>query len=81
MVADAPGVLATSPPAGGQEGAEPGVMLSYWPIRNIGDRIELTRANRDYLGVISAMGAQPTAVEFVGGRPSSQVSTLGVTVS
>ena len=39
-------------------------MLSYWPIRNIGDRIELTRANRDYLGVISAIGAQPTAVEF-----------------
>ena len=64
VVADAPGVLATSPPAGGQEGAEPGVMLSYWPMRNIGDRIELTHANRDYLGVISAIGAQPTAVEL-----------------
>jgi hypothetical protein len=30
----------------------------------IGDRIELTHANRDYLGAISAIGAQPTAVEF-----------------
>ena len=63
VVADAPGVLATSPSAGGQEGAEPGVLLSYWPMRKIGDRIELTHANRDYLGVISAIGAQPTAVE------------------
>ena len=65
-------MLATSPPAGGQEGAEPGVMLSYWPIRNIGDRIELTRANRDYLGVISAMGAQPTAVEFPPASPAGR---------
>ncbi len=64
VVADAPGVLATSPPAGGQEGTEPGVMLSYWPLRNIGDRIDLTHANRDYLGVISAIGAQSAAVEL-----------------
>jgi len=63
VVADAPGVLAESPPAGRQEGAEPGVTVSYWPMRTIGDRIELTHANRDYLGVISATGAQPAAVE------------------
>ena len=63
VVADAPGVLASSPQAGRQEGAEPGVMVSYWPMRTIGDRIELTHANRDYLGVISAIGPQPTAVE------------------
>jgi len=63
VVADAPGVLAASPPAGGQEGTEPDVMVSYWPMRTIGDRIELTHANRDYLGVISAIGAQPAAVE------------------
>jgi biotin carboxylase len=63
VVADAPGVLASSPPAGRQEGAEPGVMVSYWPMRTIGDRIELTHANRDYLGVISAIGPQPAAVD------------------
>jgi len=63
VVADAPGVLAASPPAGGQEGTEPGVTVSYWPMRAIGDRIELTHANRDYLGVISAIGAQPADVE------------------
>jgi biotin carboxylase len=63
VVADASGVLAESPPAGRQEGAEHGVTVSYWPMRTIGDRIELTHANRDYLGVISAIGAQPAAVE------------------
>jgi biotin carboxylase len=63
VVADAAGVLAESPPAGRQEGAEHDVTVSYWPLRTIGDRIELTHANRDYLGVISAIGAQPTAVE------------------
>jgi biotin carboxylase len=64
VVADVPGVLAASPPAGGQEGAEPGVTVSYWPMRTIGDRIELTHANRDYLGVISAIGAQAADVEL-----------------
>jgi biotin carboxylase len=63
VVADASGVLAESPPAGRQEGAEHDVTISYWPMRTIGDRIELTHANRDYLGVISAIGAQPAAVE------------------
>ena len=64
MVADAPGVLAASPPTGGQEGTEPGVTVSYWPLRAIGDRIELTHTNRDYLGVISAIGAQAADVEL-----------------
>ena len=63
VVAGASGVLAESLPAGRQEGAEHGVTVSYWPMRTIGDRIELTHANRDYLGVISAIGAQPAAVE------------------
>jgi hypothetical protein len=67
VVADAPGVLAASPPAGGQEGTEPGVAVSYWPMRTIGDRIELTHANRDYLGVISAIGAQLADVELAVG--------------
>ena len=63
VVAGLPGILATAPPAGPQPGTEPGVMLSYRPLRDIGDRIELTHANRDYLGVISAIGADSAAVE------------------
>ncbi len=62
-VADRAGVLTQAPPAGPQPGTEPGVMLSYRPLRDIGDRVVLTHANRDYLGVISAIGADSAAVE------------------
>jgi len=64
VVADLPGVLTTAPPAGPQPGTEPGVELSYRPLRDVGDSIELIHANRDYLGVISAIGADPVAVEL-----------------
>jgi biotin carboxylase len=63
VVADRAGVLTTSPPAGPQPGAEPGVALTYWPLRSAGDHIALTHGNRDYLGVISAIGPGPAAVE------------------
>ena len=63
VVADRSGVLAASPPAGPQPGAEPGVLLSYHPLRSSGDRIALTRTNRDYVGVITAIGPGPAAVE------------------
>lgn len=63
VVADRPGVLATSLQAGPQPGAEPGVLLSYRPLRSSGDRITVTRTNRDYLGVITAIGPDPAAVE------------------
>jgi hypothetical protein len=39
-------------------------LLSYRPLRDVGDRIELTHANRDYLGVISAIGANSAALEL-----------------
>jgi hypothetical protein len=38
-------------------------MLTYRPLRDVGDRIVLTHANRDYLGVITAIGADPAVVE------------------
>ena len=63
VVADRCGVLAASPPTGVQPGAEPGVALAYWPLRSPGDPITLTHTNRDYLGVISALGPDPAAVE------------------
>jgi len=64
VVADLAGTLATAPSPGPQMGMEPGVVLSYRPLRDIGDRIDLTHANRDYLGVISAIGADPAAVDL-----------------
>ncbi len=64
VVADRPGVLAAAPPAGVRQSAELGVMLSYRPLREVGDHIVLTRTNRDYLGVITAIGADPAAVEL-----------------
>ncbi len=62
VVADRPGVLAAAPPGGAQPSAEPGVVLGYRPLRHPGERITLTHANRDYLGVISAMGPGQAAV-------------------
>jgi biotin carboxylase len=64
VVADRPGVLAASPPAGAQRSGELGVLLSYRPLREVGDHIPLTHTNRDYLGVITAIGADPAAVEL-----------------
>jgi hypothetical protein len=63
VVADRPGVLAATPPAGPRPSAEPGVLLSCQPLRSGGDRIAVTRTNRDYLGVITAVGPDLAAVE------------------
>jgi biotin carboxylase len=65
VVAGRPGVLAAAPPAGPQPGPHPGdgTALTYWPLRHPGDHISLTHTNRDYLGVICALGPDPAAVE------------------
>jgi biotin carboxylase len=63
-VADRSGLLAAAPPAGLQRSAALGVMLSYRPLREVGDHITLTNTNRDYLGVITAIGAEAAAVEL-----------------
>jgi biotin carboxylase len=63
VVADGPGVLAPFPPAGPQASCEPGVLLSWWPLRSAGDHITVTGTNRDYLGVITAIGPDLAAVE------------------
>jgi biotin carboxylase len=64
VVADRPGVLTASPKAGAQHSAELGIILSYRPLREEGDRIEVTRTNRDYLGVITAIGPDAAAVDL-----------------
>ena len=63
VVAGQPGVLRAAPPAGPMAGAEPGVELGYWPLRQPGERITVTHSNRDYLGVITAVGPDRAAVE------------------
>jgi hypothetical protein len=63
VVADRPGVLASVPPAGPRPASEQDVLLSYRSLRAAGDRIDVTHTNRDYLGVITAIGPDATAVE------------------
>jgi biotin carboxylase len=63
VVAGQSGVLRAAPPAGPMAGAEPGVELGYWPLRQPGERIAVTHSNRDYLGVITAVGPDRDAVE------------------
>lgn len=62
-VADRSGILRAAPDAGPQPQAEPGTSLTYWPLRRIGDRVDVTHTNRDYLGIICALGPDPAAVE------------------
>ncbi len=56
VVADHPGTLTAVPPAGPRPSGERDVLLSYRPLRAAGDRIVITHTNRDYLGVVSAIG-------------------------
>ena len=63
IVAERAGILRTAPPGGPLDGAEPGVSLGYWPLRQPGDHITVTHSNRDYLGVITASGPDRVAVE------------------
>ncbi len=63
VVADRSGMLASAPRPGSHPVGEPGVRLTYHPLRPVGDHFTLTHANRDYLGVIRAQGPDPAAVE------------------
>jgi biotin carboxylase len=63
VVADRPGALRAAPQAGPQPSPEPGVRVSYWPLRATGDRVAVTHTNRDYLGVITAIGPDLAGVE------------------
>ncbi len=63
IIAERAGILLTAPPGGPLDGAEPGVSLGYWPLRQAGDHLTVTHSNRDYLGVITASGPDRVAVE------------------
>jgi biotin carboxylase len=63
VVADRSGVITASPRDGARLSAEHGVLLSCRPLHEAGDRIEVTHTNRDFLGVISAIGPGAAAVD------------------
>lgn len=59
--ADRAGTLVDAPPA--TELEMEGVHLTYRPLRSAGERHELYRTNRDYLGVLRATGTDQPAVD------------------
>ncbi|MFE2428725.1 acetyl-CoA carboxylase biotin carboxylase subunit family protein [Streptomyces sp. NPDC059373] len=58
--ADRPGTLTAAPVA--QELTLDGVRLTYRPLRSIGERHEVYRTNRDFLGVVRATGTDQESV-------------------
>ncbi len=67
VVADTSGVLTAAPPPA-EIVADDGTRLTYRPLRSVGDQVELTRTNRDYLGVIRAVGPARDTVESAVGN-------------
>ena len=61
VLAEREGVLAAAPEA--VELSDGDVRVSYRPQRRVGERIVLTRTNRDYLGTIRAIGPSRHEVE------------------
>ncbi|MGW6915256.1 ATP-grasp domain-containing protein [Kitasatospora sp. NPDC054939] len=61
VCADRAGTLTAAP--GPYDEDRDGVRLAYRPLRAIGERHELYRTNRDYLGVIWAVGTDQAAVD------------------
>ncbi|MDX3746973.1 ATP-grasp domain-containing protein [Streptomyces sp. AK08-02] len=64
--ADRAGTLTSAPPA--TELHLDGVHLTYRPLRAVGERHELYRTNRDYLGVLRATGSDQPTVDRVSAR-------------
>jgi biotin carboxylase len=61
--AEQSGVLVSAPATGPVAGGESGVRVSYWPMLPVGSRISLANSNRDYLGVLTAVGGSAAEVE------------------
>ncbi|GAB2728623.1 ATP-grasp domain-containing protein [Kitasatospora kifunensis] len=66
VCADRAGVLTAAPKA--YDGEVDGVRLSYRPLRELGERHEHYRTNRDYLGVVWAIGPDQQAVDHAVAR-------------
>ncbi|MFE3500645.1 acetyl-CoA carboxylase biotin carboxylase subunit family protein [Kitasatospora sp. NPDC059160] len=62
VCAEQPGTLTAAPEPHFERRAD-GVTLSYLPVRELGARHELYRTNRDYLGIVWAVGPDQDAVD------------------
>jgi hypothetical protein len=61
LVAGRSGTITSAP--GAEELARDGVRLWHRPLRQVGDQVEQTHTNRDYLGVIRAVGPDRARVD------------------
>ena len=61
VLADRTGTLTSAP--GPYDRDEGGVRLCYRPVRHVGEWHEVYRTNRDYLGVVWAVGPDQDAVD------------------
>jgi biotin carboxylase len=62
IYAERAGVLVSAPAAGPVDGGGGGVTVSYWPFADVGTRFAKENSNRDYVGVLTAAGADAAAV-------------------
>lgn len=62
LVAPHSGVITAAPPAVTPHDADP-VRLWHRPLRAVGDRVEVNHTNRDYLGILRAVGPDRASVE------------------
>ncbi len=63
LCAPGPGTLTAAPPAA--DLTVDGVQLAYRPLRGLGERHELYHTNRDYVGVLRAVGTDQETVDRV----------------
>jgi biotin carboxylase len=60
------GTLTTAPAAA--DLVLDGVDLTYHPLREVGERHELSQSNRDYVGLLRSVGTDPAAVDLAAER-------------
>ncbi|MFF3665322.1 ATP-grasp domain-containing protein [Microtetraspora malaysiensis] len=63
LVADRSGVVTVAPPPDAKPRERDGARLWHRPLRRVGDRVELTHTNRDYLGLLRAVGPDRARVD------------------
>lgn len=76
FTAQAEGTLRHAPPHSQHE--DDGVRLTYQPLRQVGDAIQLTNSNKDYLGVLRGSGPDTrglaAAVELASGKLAWEIA-------
>ncbi|RBQ18438.1 siderophore biosynthesis protein [Spongiactinospora rosea] len=63
LLAERSGTISAAPPAIDPAAGGDGVRLWHRPLRALGDRVEHSNTNRDYLGIVRAIGGDTAAVD------------------